>query len=800
MQSNTTHLQFDAILEALRTQRFSARTGWWIALVCAECILDPANHHALFKGNTLAYRANDQCFSLEFSLEGGWIDRRHLQPTTVVNMVRNQGCFFERRDLNEVDRELATVFNLGEGRHHRMVIAASHKHWADRIPGVLFGHCSGTDRFQLLDRYAMWREATQAIALFSKERDGELAMDFLAWPQSSDSVVIAEHVAKMIVDIAKRKGSREAGRAQMVECIDHQFPAAKAEGQMQALALLCLKEVIGTGGMSGRLLAPSSISTYLGNTFVPWVQGLIDLGMESEPEAYVKRYTAIIAAHPSSRQGQAKALIDVLHTRLVLRGAPFLRAPRQSQLPSIPKAQVIWPHEAELALQYIDRATSDRRLAAQARLIVLLGLEVPLRTSEYFRIRLVDVCPKGIASLVVYPRRRDGKHKSSHNRLHTDISNEALCNELLSYKAIRCAEEALPSEDTSADLFYLGKPGYPGEAYAEGETIELVNCALRWATGDSLATVYSLRHTVISARALACFESPGQTDEVAWDSMSKQCGHGNPDSTNGYVHQIEKSLQRAIARNLPAEILQHFTEDIVVPDLHGMYAAQVRKTESPVPLLPQRRLQDLSFAEFLDLMEELAADTETPVLNAKFYLVEEALGQLFRVTKQRWSSRANRLLTERDVRVAILEWGPRSKHFQQHKYTAFRKYLQTTSLNTITISNLAAALEDCCLEVDIALDTGYWSEMLLQHLDAAGYSKREIVLFAERVNVLPDVVARHGAWRVQSARKGRPSIRLGLVDSRVGTPAGASGAAYSATGLMWASVVLNLWLAIKGAT
>ncbi|TXH88661.1 MAG: hypothetical protein E6Q78_09875 [Rhodoferax sp.] len=789
-------IAIDEVFKALAASRFSPRSGVWIALVCIEAVIDVSNHRALMAGAISTYELDTENICLEFALAGGWTDRRYLQPTTIEYLARNKGVFFKKEDLKKVDSELADIFKLGRGKHHKQLIAAARDYWSKRMPGVLFGHCTGEDRFQLIGRYALWRSVTRAVAPNSSA--GGLSIDYLGWPQFSKSLITAGFVVSQLEDIARRKGARGTGRQLMVDCIDQHFHAARVEGQIQALSLLCLKEVIETGGMNGGLLAPSSISTYLCTTFVPWVSALLDLGMESESEAYIKSYTSILAAHPSSRQGQAKSLIDILHTRLVLRGAPLLRSLGKAQLQSVPNAQVIWPHEAELALEYVSGTTGNPRLAAQARLVILLGLAIPLRTSEYFQIRLVDVCPKGIATLVVFPRRKDGTHKSLHNRMHVDIDSELLCRTLLEYKTKRCEEEALPDQDSGPDLFFFGAPGYPEGAYAEGETIDLVNRALRWATGDKQASIYSLRHSAISVQALACLTTQATTDEVAWEAMSKQCGHGNPDSTSVYVHQIELPLKQLVARYVHPNLVQCNQQSEEFPVLKELFELQKREAIKQDPPMARKNIQHLSVDQFMDLMSDLATGVEIPVVLAKFEIENHALGQLFQVTKHRWSSRESPLQTERDVRVAILDWGPRARHSQQPKYEKFKRHLKKISADTHSTRALASALNDCCRQNDISLATGYWSDVFYQSLVEAGYRKHELVLFAAELGALPEGYGRHGTWRAQSLRRGRPAIRLGLVDNRVSTPSSASGAAYSVAGLSWFAKTLNLWLAVRG--
>src|SRR5262249_35575889 len=105
----------------------------------------------------------------------------------------------------------------------------------------------------------------------------------------------------------------------------------------------------------------------------------------------------------------------------------------------LPDAATVAEVELRRAMDYVDRLAPTDRVPLQGQLILVLGCHVPLRTIEYWCIRIVDVhCGTGVY-IVIYPRRRDGGGKSPSVRRIEDIDDMQLRKLLIDMVRLRRA-------------------------------------------------------------------------------------------------------------------------------------------------------------------------------------------------------------------------------------------------------------------------------------------------------------------------------------------------------------------------
>jgi hypothetical protein len=312
----------------------------------------------------------------------------------------------------------------------------------------------------------------------------------------------AELVVKGFSRIVSSKVSKLVARSKMIEQTDDLIPLAKLEGRAQTIGLTALAEVLKFGGVRGDILSPVSIAQYTSTIFLKFVGQLITLDGAEEASSFEVAYQKIIKTCIPTQQGKAAALLQALHNRLILRGAPPLNHPISTKTPQIiPAAAVIWPHELELAKEYVLKSGAENRVKKQALLCLQLGSEIPLRSYDYFSFRLRDILRDGASEVVVAPTRSADKDKSIHAHMRHEISNPDCITSLQEFKQMRLIEEELPDGSQNLEIPMFSKPGQRG-VYKQWETMVLINAGLKWATGNPTASLYDLRHTVISTRAL----------------------------------------------------------------------------------------------------------------------------------------------------------------------------------------------------------------------------------------------------------------------------------------------------------
>jgi hypothetical protein len=774
----------------------SARAGFLMGLVVDEALVSQGCLKALKTGRATVCGFNGQVL-LNIELPSGWIDRRIL-GARASNFLKLAGsCHLSGEDFSEVGEWLEPIYPqvLSKDRFASLVRNAI-EHWSCRLPGPLMGHVLRYAPFQLLPLHAWWRLATRGYSSPNVPDSATVENDLI------DGVLTEQHSCEtrsidLLLDLmrsaVRAKGSRASGRLNIQEAIVSVMPTAKEEGAAQVLTLYCFAEVVAYGGLRGTLLAPASLLQYAALTLKNFCSILIKLGSEDEASEYSRSYAEILQRIEESQKPKAASMLQALHDRLTLRGAPVLSFDIQGKAPIRPPCAVTaWPHEIELSLEYINKAGGDPRVQRQAELLVRLGSAIPFRTSEYFQLRLVDICPGGSPFLVNYPRSRDGSHKSRNTRMQHDIENDVLLQKLLDYRQLRAEEEFLPETVNNLDLYFFGIPGYES-AYAVQETMALVHAALRWATGDPRASVYDLRHSAIGGRANVALASTEISDVDSWTRFSRGCGHGNPDSSRSYIHQIENVLFEFLHGDQVA------TSDCMpVVSVCEMFLAEERPPIAYTAPLTKSSADQLNLEQFHLLLSGLAQDYPLNYLNARFNLQSSCIPAV--LSALRWScfDRATAIGgTDREICLAFTNFSPASIHANQPKFRLVKKKLfgWSESRSWSELRLFARTFRSVQVNDQIDLSAGTMSEFVVEFLRGCGLSRNQLVATADvdRLDLKRKWTKEVGAVRNQTRRKSRPPARLFIVDAGV-QPETARGATLSVSGLFWWVSVVELFL------
>lgn len=782
----------------------SPRVGWWLALVLDEALVSVEVLKALEVGGVQVYQSGVQVW-LEISLPNGWIDRRILGERAMRFLNANGGVKFLSGDRRKVAEFLATMFpEWPDGQRLSMVVNASRACVGDQLPGPLVGHCLREAPFQLLPQHALWRHKTQGFCPL-EVGGAELAPDWDVVPsfQTKDDSSLRQMLHEL-GGIERAKGSRAAGREDALKAIENLLPIARLEGAAQTLTLLAFGEVIRFGGMRGKLLAPVSLKGYARQALLPFFKMLLKLGLAAEGHEYFKEYESILSGIKNTQIPKAASLLQVLHDRLVLRGAALLpRSLSGSGKPTNPPyAGMVWPHEQLLALDYIKQAGGDSRVQAQARLLILLGSSIPIRTEEFFQLRLVDVCPEGNAYLVNYPRGRDGMHKTPATRMQHELQDVLLLQALFDHKAVRSQEEALPDGVLDVDLHFFGKPGVE-HAYRRDDTVRLVSAALRWATGDQRCSVYDLRHTVISARAVAALEQDCDLDVDPWQKMSRSCGHADTDSTRSYVHQLERVLHKCLHPGAGASG-ESSSSRLHLPALEDRFTHVVRPAILAAPVLAKRGAAQLVFRDMHRLLAGVASDHTVWHLTVGLDLADGCLEQVLNRVRWSWQGLPAAFpvdATTREICHFLTTQEPDSVHARQPKYVKVIQYIETLvgAGDWHQLRAVHAAWRVCVKGHDLDLTCGPMSETLLAFLQRSGISKYRFVAFCNEQDAAlrRQLTTQFETVRKQNPRKRRPRARLFLIDAGI-DPKTASGATLAMTGFHWLMNVLGVLLTVQG--
>lgn len=481
-----------------RQNGLATRARLWASLAVNDMVLTEASLTAATSRDSVAYWHEDRLL-LEWAVPSGYLERRSLSDQTAHLALENGGFAVHRRDLNALRTAWASLHGLPEANALRCLLDDCQAWWFERTSRPAFLHAMRLQPFQLLDRPSLARKVSgkpQAPAIGKRSAPAVDVTSYQMVRDRTGETASFKELVKFARSVASDKGSKDHGRRQVIGHINALLPLAAKEGHAQILVLAGVRQCLIDGGARGVLWAPSTTADYLLH-----MQGVVDTMAKAADATEGESWKAACIAQLDRLEGSARhklsAFLQAFYRYLVvLAGVDPLTAPLPgSKDVVLPDAATVTRVELGRAMEYVESLAPTERVSLQARIILLLGFNVPLRTYEYWCIRLVDVrCGVGI-SLVVYPRRRDGSGKSASVRRIEDVEDAALRNLLLQMLRLRRADSG-----GDEDLLF-GQPGFPDVRHEVDVTMALVNEGLRWATGDEGASVYDLRHACISRRA-----------------------------------------------------------------------------------------------------------------------------------------------------------------------------------------------------------------------------------------------------------------------------------------------------------
>lgn len=513
-----------------------------ILLVVNDMVLTIASLKAAVSLNAQVYGAGGLQY-LEWSTGNGWIERRELSTRSVDAIEGNGGCAVSDADWRWATR---TLRGLQPGRPPHDVwpgfFADAQSWWVTRLTGPVFGHVAGLRPFQLLTRAALARRETGqpqlSAALMVTSHPDDLALVQTARSHSKATSTF-DGLIVFAGQVARDKGSKDHGRGRIIEHIQMLLPLSGREGRVQVIVLGATRHAIETGGVRGDKWAPITIYEYLRQGLKELVVELIEADIDDlSGWAWLEIYEQILKKIRESQRPKFAAFLEVFHRFLVIAGfdpLPRCLSGNGSALP--PAASVVWPHELERAIAFIEANVPSGRMRLQATVGLVLAFWVPLRTVELWCIRVGDVHLKDQVYLTIYPRRRDGVGKTPSVRRQEGVEDMQLKALLIDMVRLR------RQDDADDDDVLLGEPGKPGARHEELVTTQLINAALRWATGDTTASFYDLRHTAFSRRAEpVLLGGTVGTDVAAFQQVAAQGGHAGPSSTSAYIHWVENAI------------------------------------------------------------------------------------------------------------------------------------------------------------------------------------------------------------------------------------------------------------------
>lgn len=781
--------------------RLTPGAKFLIGLVLNEMVLTVRDLQSIASRDSQIYRMHElTCVS--WPRANGWRDIRLLSEETLEPLSE---ASFNRptvKDWAVACSWLATIVGYQRAQVWQQFLGDATSWWSRQTSYPFLLHAVNLQPFQPPKRAALARALTglpeKADRLIvSAPQDHCVFAVHCASGQSQD-IRSLEDLASDFGEIVRKTSSKPQARENMIKKCLAYLPHAQAAGPAQTLIVAGLRYVVETGGVRGNLLAASSIYTYVTGSLVHLAKQLVSRDIYClTADDWYQIHLAALEKVPDSRKGQAAAFFEALHGFFVLVGCEPLRlslsGPKQSRPPD---ESLIHAHEMLLALEYIAASDGDSQTKLQARLALLLAFHVPMRVSELWTIRIEDIQFQNGCTLTVYPRIRDGGSKSSASRLQHDIADIDVISELAKFRELRIKQHACDSD------YLFGAPGFPEVTHEKAKTISLIQNALRWATGNALASFHDLRHACISLRGLDAFARADMQGDISVSQvLSASCGHSSFHSTCHYLHfyfwniksQTETArpnawLPRKIDRSGISTVDEGFVDD--------------KRAELPkaVHICSKNLSSELGVKDRLQISYWICAGYPTnsiaSIICATPDVVEKVVIDLGRSLDEFGISRN---LRHDELRPAIFhirnhfELWARASRQPKHDLLITQVERDLKQQQDKELYRLVAAWLPALKGADCFFSNRMHCETIISYFRKAGYTKNQLLLLAPPSASQTDLYSIEKLVtirKLEKLRAGQRHPRFQLIDSSH-DPACASSASNSMKGIHWVIICLN---------
>lgn len=695
------------------------------------------------------------------------------------------------------------------------------------ISGDLAGHVVGRQPLTALSRACLVRRATerplalavshpQGESLFGDD-DGEPAIDALdlglldAIVNNNDGSIPAALVEKIIEACQPRDadGSASAGRRRaMLLRLRDLAAACEAGGAWVAVFLLFATHLVKVGTRHTRPLAPRTIPEYLGHCLRQLAARLADVSLK---DAATLAWTKTIYAPalddpnvPDGQRGKLGAAFTAFHDLLcsVLGVAPLDKRLTTEGSGPLVQANIVWPHETRLALDWLTQLASDDRLLAQARAVLTLLAAGAFRFEDAFHVHLAGFrVDDQVLRIAIDPLPSAGDGKTPAARRHVEITDVVALETLTAWRDRRLDEGAMPR-----DLLF-GDPLDGRRHFRRGATLGVLNALLKAASGDEGVGTHELRHAFLSLAR----ERMDAMDQRRLDSASSMAGHEWTSTTlTAYCHLYESPLRRQLdsairqiditeraacqltgqrpgvlrkrwqrAQRVPSECigqaLGEAADAVALKDAEQWHPTGLTAN----PLKPG--LAPLRYGKVLLVLCDLAAGRSNEAIALRHGLTVPFVNELIQAARS-WHGAGACRTPARDGARAELPWPDQWARGWQARWATVRRRLEATRADSLrpVLESWAAVARHQHLD----LDRLQLAHPLLQWLAGVGITGEQMVLCQDADSPADPAVELIAALsgvpprvRRTRPRRGRPKTYLMLTsrpDSPSATPPNAA--------------------------
>lgn len=547
--------------------------------------------------------------------------------------------------------------------------------WYQCLPAPFFAHLSTLQPLSALPRSTLARGITcQAVATALADEDSadepgwDLGLtaemlDHVEQSQGEDTTptVLQNAISAMTPGAQESNGITKRRWAQALYKL---LPVARDPDPVVCLILGWGLDLIESGTLGQSNLAIATIKKYFSTAAIPLFK-LLKVLLEEHPNmeswsssTLADSYTVLVNAQSAgSQRGMASALTS-FHSFLCkwwdINPTP-LRL--HMDVPSAKvQAQVVWAHEYERVMRWLDEV-DDARVKAAAQILLGIAFEAPARTNELLRLRIQNFCVGHDAQvpfmeIEIAPSAFIGRLKTPAAQRRLTIRNVTTISKIQRWLQQRLDEGA------PLNALAFAEPTADNRIYRGAAVISLINRLLKAATGEMDVRIHSLRHGAVNTRIAQHLEKDGISDVNRYALVASESGHATAFTTlTSYFHRYESYLRAyidsALAKLVPLTEAQVSTmlnckvgtlrkqaqrQCIQLPDYLWM---RIRKQlipsgfpelagafawQTPVcPALLPRYDTKITANVMLRVLDALATGHDIAVVAARYSLVEDDL-------------------------------------------------------------------------------------------------------------------------------------------------------------------------------
>lgn len=506
----------------------------------------------IVNGVSSAYSHDQQCI-VDWLDEDGRQNRRILSPITTALQPWRLSSANQDEVLDGLTSLATLAYQCKQGTPVRL-LRDIESYLSEALPDCLLSHVMHLSPITALPKSSLARQTTQlALARDHGNHPTEraahatgVALDhaFHAIKQRSGHGLV-DRIVEICTSHARQRNDALGRHAMLEACVLESTRVEQTDG-MSALLLAWVINLIEFGSLVEKNPRPRTIAQYVSNSIRGIHKHFAGKDMfEFKSEEYDDAYARIIATTKVGNRTHCLTGIKTWHAFLI----EMFDVPKcasnldDSAGPVIPNANLIWPHELALVLQWINESDLNERLKTQIDLCIRLVAAIRLRASELFSLSMRNVIDvDSSVEVEVAPLLSSGPPKTKAGRRVQLLCETETIARLLAWKKRRYQEGAFES-----DLIF-GDPYHPGRVYRLGQTYSLINRVLKWATGDPAVSLHTFSHTWASHTIRSALIMPSSIDVPKLELVANAAGHESAQTTiTQYFH-------------FPDELIRHFLD------------------------------------------------------------------------------------------------------------------------------------------------------------------------------------------------------------------------------------------------